>query len=1017
MTHIWPRFGKLAGLTLGAGLFLAIAAPGSAQTSWTWANNLPQGNTLRGAAYGNGKFVAVGDRGTTITSTDGIHWTVNPTLGEFALNAAIFANGAFMTVGTDVGDAPIRATSTDGVNWSVNTQLGQNVSLPNTLAYGNGTYIAAGVGGALVYSTNGTIWSSATQSPYTGESFTSASYGNGVFVAVGAGIIGVSSDGIHFTVQQIASGSFGSVAFGNGVFVAVGPDGSIAVSTDGVNWTLGTADIAADFGKNGQTFTEKIGFANGQFILPVGGTAMFSSADGVNWSSHLLRASSQLYASAYGNGAYVFVGSNGAIFYSADGMNWSAESTSLTNQAIYGGAVGGTTTIVVGESGKISSTQNGGTWTPRSSGTTKTLYAAAYGAGNFVAVGDSGVALWSPNGTAWSAAVTNTNLLLQGVAFVNGGFVAVGASGAVLTSLDGKVWTLKSTTSRDAWTSIAYGNGLYAATAASGQIFTSADTVDWTPSNSGFTSFLSSITYAAGKFVASGWAGTVITSTNGSTWAAATPVVTGCLDSVIYNGNASQFIASGSTRSFVTSPNGVNWTAPTSYYPPGRVLLAEANGSTYAGTSLGAVWVYNAALSPGLATTSPAFTGTDLHAVTFANSLFVAVGDAGAIFASSDGLNWSSQGTLPGNSIAQSVNNYSLEAVTYGGGKFVAVGGEYGSAIFTSSDGLSWTFNSATSYSPLKGVCSGNGSYVAVGNSGQILYSTNGSSWSSVTSGVSDNFIGVAYGNGIFVALSSNHVLTSSNGTVWSNASYFGGIAISFENGLFVIVGNESFSTSANGVNWASNSVNWAFNNLTSYAADLFRAVASSSDGAQTYVSRDASHWYADSSPSPMSMGAIRGMASNGSDTIVAVGDNGVIMQGTPAWSSPPQWRTVYFDTAANSGNGADTADPKNDGTPNLLKYALGASPLVARSATPPAGQIVFDPVLGLNYLALTVQRNGIAGGVTYIVEVSDDLMTWSSDLAHVTALLNTPAVLQVRDNTPVGSAEKRFIRLRITDP
>jgi hypothetical protein len=42
--------------------------------NWQWRNPLPQGNHLLGVTYGDGTFVAVGNRGTILTSPDGETW-------------------------------------------------------------------------------------------------------------------------------------------------------------------------------------------------------------------------------------------------------------------------------------------------------------------------------------------------------------------------------------------------------------------------------------------------------------------------------------------------------------------------------------------------------------------------------------------------------------------------------------------------------------------------------------------------------------------------------------------------------------------------------------------------------------------------------------------------------------------------------------------------------------------------------------------------------------------------------
>jgi hypothetical protein len=142
---------------------------------------------------------------------------------------------------------------------------------------------------------------------------------------------------------------------------------------------------------------------------------------------------------------------------------------------------------------------------------------------------------------------------------------------------------------------------------------------------------------------------------------------------------------------------------------------------------------------------------------------------------------------------------------------------------------------------------------------------------------------------------------------------------------------------------------------------------------------------------------------------------------------SPPvsygSWQNRYFTPAqlANSGTSGDLASPAGDGIPNLLKYALNLSPWEAGTGALPAAGI-FNAG-GISYLSLTY--NALIGGsdITYIVEVSGDLQTWNAGPGYTTLVgqrNNADGVTEsvtVSDLVPLGSASKRFIRLRVTKP
>ena len=62
----------------------------------------------------------------------------------------------------------------------------------------------------------------------------------------------------------------------------------------------------------------------------------------------------------------------------------------------------------------------------------------------------------------------------------------------------------------------------------------------------------------------------------------------------------------------------------------------------------------------------------------------------------------------------------------------------------------------------------------------------------------------------------------------------------------------------------------------------------------------------------------------------------------------------------------------------------------------------------------LTVPRRFKRADVDYVCEVSGDLVTWSSGAGSTVVLEDQPSRLVVRDNLPMNSESKRFIRLSV---
>jgi autotransporter-associated beta strand protein len=119
-------------------------------------------------------------------------------------------------------------------------------------------------------------------------------------------------------------------------------------------------------------------------------------------------------------------------------------------------------------------------------------------------------------------------------------------------------------------------------------------------------------------------------------------------------------------------------------------------------------------------------------------------------------------------------------------------------------------------------------------------------------------------------------------------------------------------------------------------------------------------------------------------------------------------WRQTNFGSSANSGNGADGADPDADGLANLLEYATNSNPMVS-------GPSSLTVARSGNFLTLTYTRIADTT-LTYTVEGSNDLVTWST-----VATANNPSAgaqnvagpVTVTDT--VSLTNRRFLRLKVS--
>ena len=120
----------------------------------------------------------------------------------------------------------------------------------NAIASSSVRIVVVGDTGNIWYSSNGSNWA---QSNFSGTAPTanlnSVAYGNGLFVAVGNQVGLYSTNGITWTTittsSIITSHNLNHVYFGNNRFYVVGADNTIISSSDGINW-FEIGDLIAD---------------------------------------------------------------------------------------------------------------------------------------------------------------------------------------------------------------------------------------------------------------------------------------------------------------------------------------------------------------------------------------------------------------------------------------------------------------------------------------------------------------------------------------------------------------------------------------------------------------------------------------------------------------------------------------------------------------------------------------------------------------------------------------------------
>jgi hypothetical protein len=138
--------------------------------------------------YSNGLYVAVGQEGTVVTSSDGINWTVQDSGQLNNLLSVTYGSAGFLAVGPN-GTV---LTSPDGVNW---TQQNPGTSASfESATFGNGYYLITGANAVVMTSPDGVNWTSRNIGATGGQTLYGSAFLNDRFDVVGSSGTVIESD-------------------------------------------------------------------------------------------------------------------------------------------------------------------------------------------------------------------------------------------------------------------------------------------------------------------------------------------------------------------------------------------------------------------------------------------------------------------------------------------------------------------------------------------------------------------------------------------------------------------------------------------------------------------------------------------------------------------------------------------------------------------------------------------------------------------------------------------------------
>lgn len=353
-------------------------------------------------------------------------------------------------------------------------------------------------------------------------------------------------------------------------------------------------------------------------------------------------------------------------------------------------------------------------WTPVTTTINVNLNSITKGTALYVMVGQNGMVQTSPDSINWTQQASNITTNLNFVKWFSsiGKFIAVGESGKLIHSTNGISWNVV-TTALSSIRSVAYFNGKYIIVGGDGKIYTSPDLLTWTQKIvTGLNGTLYSIDASSASLVIVGYNGTIVTSTDGINFTIRSSSTTNTLLTVQYFADSNNWIAGGANGTILSSNDGVSFVTVNTYTTLTDTVYAitKANGEYAFACGSGYVLTTYDLVKFNLL---QPVNGMDLYGITTAPSKILAIGDAGVLATSVDGVAYTIS-TIS----AENLNRIRVIGDTY------FIGANNGKYLY-SVDGITWVPKTTGSTKNIYDIVANadKSLYVVVGSAGLIATS------------------------------------------------------------------------------------------------------------------------------------------------------------------------------------------------------------------------------------------------------------------------------------------------------
>lgn len=469
-------------------------------------------------------------------------------------------------------------------------------------------------------------------------------------------------------------------------------------------------------------------------------------------------------------------------------------------------ATDGSLWLAVGLDGRVASSTDGSNWTTSDIGSSTDLYAVAAGEAGFLIGGEDGHVYSTLDGQVFSEIEVETEDDIDTVVTAQGSWHLVTVTGLYLSSEDGVSWMVENENDNQLVLDLAAdGDVLYALTAessASGEngVEIESELMKSASAEAGWST-IEIEGEATALFGADGAVFVKVEKETGN----------GIEESLVrLNGNAGlelisrisislgglELVLDGSASAGIFSQSSED----AALMGNRLVLVGSAQAESHSMVSIDAL---------GNAEAEGATDVSIMSGITSSDDMIVAVGANGTIMTSFDGSNWS-EADADDEAIV-------ISEVSFDGNWFIAVGADKTAEtgiVYSSADAEQWTEIAIKDMTAVNGSTEFDGSIILVGESSEgsagVEVSADGSSTTEASvpssAGVLHTVIAI---DGKLIAAGENQtILTSSNGTVWSEASVSGQgsatiNALAELNGTWIAVGEDGFAAvSVDGDTW-----------------------------------------------------------------------------------------------------------------------------------------------------------------------------------------------------------------------